>query len=287
MIDSRRLLVQANERFRRWRAATKVAQLEDAPLPRVREIGSALRELLNGNIDLMEETLWTSIEARRSELLACSDPIQFIDYGAGAPEAHRTAAEMRSGLVGTSTVMKVCTASKPPFWGALLFKLIKHSMPTSVIELGTCVGISAAYQGAALLLNRKGHAVTLDGSPEVAEIARTTMNRIGLRNVSVVTGPFHETLTEVLKRSAPIDFFFNDGHHDHDAVLEYFTTAFPYLASDALVVFDDISWSQGMRQAWKEIRCDRRIAASVDLGAMGIVVVGESSSVPIGYNIEL
>ena len=78
-----------------------------------------------------------------------------------------------------------------------------------------------------------------------------------------------------MQNAQPIDFFFNDGHHEHDAVLEYFEQAKPYLSTDAVVVFDDIDWSDGMQAAWNTIRKDDRVMASVDLGAIGVVVLGE------------
>ena len=39
------------------------------------------------------------------------------------------------------------------------------------MELGTCIGISAAYQAAAIKLNEKGKLITLEGSVERTKIA--------------------------------------------------------------------------------------------------------------------
>ena len=91
----------------------------------------------------------------------------------------------------------------------------------------------------------------------------------------------------VLGEHAPIDFFFNDGHHDHDAVLEYFEKSLPFLASDAVMVFDDISWSDGMRQAWKEIVADPRIRFSLDLRSIGVVVISAERGTKTHYRAAL
>jgi predicted O-methyltransferase YrrM len=65
-----------------------------------------------------------------------------------------------------------------------------------------------------------------------------------------------------------------DGHHDRDATIGYFNALLPRLAEDAVLVFDDIDWSAGMRDAWRVIRQDGRIRLAVDLAKLGVVVVG-------------
>lgn len=169
----------------------------------------------------------------------------------------------------------------------MLFRMIRHLRPVSCLELGTCVGISASYQASALKLNGSGQLITLEGSPEIAKLARETLAQLELTNATVVTGPFYQTLPGALESAAPIDFLFNDGHHDHDALLAYFTQALPHLAKEAVIVFDDISWSSGMRQAWREIEDDSRVAATVDLGIIGIALISEDRSGTRHYTVPL
>jgi predicted O-methyltransferase YrrM len=45
-----------------------------------------------------------------------------------------------------------------------LFKLVRTLQPATIVELGTCIGISAAYQAAAQQINHRGRIVTLEGS---------------------------------------------------------------------------------------------------------------------------
>jgi predicted O-methyltransferase YrrM len=155
------------------------------------------------------------------------------------------------------------------------------------VELGACVGISAAYLAAALGLNGKGALTTLEGSPEISRLAEETLKSIGMTNTTVVTGPFHETLRGVLESSKPVDFLFNDGHHDHDAVIQYYDWALPHLADGAVIVFDDISWSPGMRKAWNEIEDHGRVAASIDLYTIGIAIIEDSPASRDKFRIPL
>ncbi len=238
----------------------------------------ALSESLANSLSPEERTMVESIEKRRSSLLGSSMEIDVIDYGAGTRKSKRTAEEMERGVASTAQVSQICRASKPARWAIILFKLIRKLKPVSCVELGSCVGISASYQAAALTINGEGTLRTLEGSPEIAKIAEETFAELNLSNAEVITGPFQVTLQNTLELSAPIDFYFNDGHHDHDAVIRYFNEAIPFLSDHAVIVFDDISWSAGMKKAWSEIESDERVAATIDLGAVGIAVMGTRTS---------
>jgi predicted O-methyltransferase YrrM len=233
-----------------------------------------------------EKELIALVEQRRSFLLNSDRRITIIDYGVSSSRSTRTREEMRKGVQSTALVADLCKASMPAFWATILFKLIRKLEPSSCVELGSCVGISASYQAAALEMNAKGELRTLEGSPETAAIARETLEGLNHRNVSVITGPFQETLKGVLEAAKPVDFLFNDGHHDHDAVIRYFHEVLPSLSTEAVLVFDDISWSPGMRKAWTQIEDDRRVAASIDLQRIGIALVGQNPAAKEKFRIR-
>jgi predicted O-methyltransferase YrrM len=105
--------------------------------------------------------------------------------------------------------------------------------------------------------------------------------------VQVLAGRFADVLPNLLRRSSePIGLVFIDGYHDQVATKRYFEMIHPFLARHAMLVFDDIRWSDGMRAAWKEIRSDPRVKYAVDLDQWGICllekgVVGPKSSYAI------
>ena len=263
--------------LRRYNAKGALTRLASHKNPELKAIGIALQESLAHNLSSQEQRAISLIEERRSFLLNSDKEIAVVDYGAGSPNSKRTKEEMERGVQLTALVSKITTASKPKFWAIILFKVIRKLKPLSCVELGSCVGISASYQAAALNINGKGDIVTLEGSDEIADIAKETFENLGVENASVVTGPFHETLGDVFETSKPIDFFFNDGHHDHDAVIRYFNQVIPYLSDTAVIVFDDISWSPGMRKAWTEIEKDKRVSASINLHKIGIALINKKA----------
>lgn len=260
---------------------TEVSSLDmltNSNILQINAVGNALKELLSNTFSENEKKAIIQIEQRRKQLLETDDLIEVVDYGAGNKNSIRDKEDQFRGVVFNKKVSEICNASKPPFWAMFLFKLVKHLKPSTCVELGTCVGISAAYQTSALELNEKGHLFTLEGATQIADVAKHTLANLKLARATVVTGPFHQTLIDVLSNNKPIDYFFNDGHHDHDAVLAYLDQSAPFLAENAVIVFDDIAWSKGMSDAWQSIQNDQRVRASVDLGVIGIAVFNTKKS---------
>lgn len=273
--------------IRRHWARSALIQLASHPDPKLKSIGIALQETLDDKLSADEENAIARIEQRRSALLRSDASISVIDYGAGPSSSNRTRAEMEQGVTVTVSITDTATASKSRFWATILFKIVRKLEPQSCLELGTCVGISASYQAAALKLNGKGTLVTLEGAPEVAKLAEETFATLQIENATIITGPFHKTLAGAMQASKPLDYFFNDGHHDHDAVIRYFNESIPYLTENAVIIFDDISWSKGMRKAWEAIENDARVWASIDLDSIGIALLRKVAAPKLTVRIPL
>jgi len=272
---------------------TAIAPWEHHRLRRERDavavrIAEAIRSAARSELSDEERGVIEPIEALRREMAASTDALTRTDYGAGDGQAHRSAEVMTTGIEVADTLGDVSRrASKSPSWCLVLFKLVRALRPGSCIEMGTAVGVSAAYQAAALRLNGEGRLSTLDGAASLAAVARENLRRLGLSNTEVVVGRFGDTLAPVLAQQRPVDYVFVDGHHDEQATRAYFETIVPFLAPDAVVIFDDIAWSDGMKRAWRAIATDRRVRLAVDLGDVGLCVVGTSGAGPRRFRIRL
>ena len=266
------LKTAANSAFRRY-ASNQIHRLQRDQGLAASSLANALSDSLNERL-VAEEKAWICrIESLRRELNSSADEITITDYGAGQPDLARNEEEMYQGVTVKWKVGDVArTASRPYFWSLLLFKLIKEFQPVSCLELGTCLGISGAYQAAALKVNNEGTLITLEGAESLASRARHHFVSLGLDNVSVVVGRFQDTLDEVLDRCGSLDYAFIDGHHDEHATLAYFEKIGPFLSPGAVLVFDDISWSDGMKRAWRSIEKTEKITVSVNMREMGICI---------------
>lgn len=244
----------------------------DAPFSKA--VASALSETLASRVAPDERRWIDRIEEARGELSDSSEVARFIDYGSGPAERQlRPEADESERTVVTTIGAECRRVSKSPKWSLLLFKLVRELRPSTCLELGTCVGVSAAYEAAALKLNGGGRLITLEGAPPLAAAARQSLDRLDLAEVEIVVGRFQDTLPPLLRRIAPVDFAFVDGHHDERATLDYFELIVSGATSDAAIVFDDIDWSAGMARAWQTISSHPQVANAVDLGPIGIVAL--------------
>jgi predicted O-methyltransferase YrrM len=249
------------------------------PSPGSASLARTLQAASNPSLTPEEKAWLDRIEAVRTEMQASTLPITRADYGAGNPDSNRSESAMGAGVEVVDTLGHITRrASKSAFWCRLLFTLVRTLRPRTCIEMGTAVGISAAYQAAALAMNGHGHLVTLEGAGSLADVAKTNFRQLGLDTVTVVVGRFQDTLSGILRRSSPVDYVFVDGHHDERATLAYFEQLLPFLADNALLVFDDIAWSEGMRRAWKAIASSPRAGIAVDLGPVGLCLVQKTGT---------
>lgn len=262
-------VVAVHRRGVRWQAHREVARLRRHG----REIETRLADALEATLHKHltdEEAAWIQrIEDLRTALHASPAPVSFVDYGV---PSRLHGARTEEGVSVTRPVREVCKASAPAHEARVLFHLIRTFRPERCLELGTCLGLSAAYQAAALTLNGAGRLVSLEGGAALAALARTHLTDLGLDSTQVVTGRFHDTLPDVLARLSPIDYAFIDGHHDPSALQTYVRHLTPHLADNALLILDDIAWTTSMRRAWRTITDDPRITTTADLMTFGIAV---------------
>jgi len=154
----------------------------------------------------------------------------------------------------------------------LLYSVTAAARAKRVLELGTCVGISTAYLAAAARA-QSGTVITIEGAADFSAQGKKTLLEAGLAE----QGDFHvglieDELPEILARGERIDVAFVDGHHDGSATVRYTDMIRPNLAAQAVMVLDDIRWSEGMKNAWDQVRHDGGIPLTVDLGPIGICI---------------
>lgn len=200
-----------------------------------------------------------AFEAVRQALLADHREIRVTDLGAGAKTE-------------SSNVRKISyvarTSAKPRKWAEVLHKLAAEFKPAVIIELGTSLGISGMYLASAI---PQGKLLTLEGCPQIAALARENFERAGIRNAEIITGSFDETLPRMLETLPQVDFAYVDGNHTEEGTLRYFSWLKHKAGPNTVLIFDDIHWSEGMKNAWRSICADPSVTVSLDLFRLGVV----------------
>lgn len=124
-----------------------------------------------------------------------------------------------------------------PEAGRLLYTLVRASRPTTVVEFGMSLGISAIHLASAVRDNGEGRVVTTELNAAKVEMATANFVEAGLDDlITVLHGDALETLASV---DGPVQFVLLDGWKDlYMAVLHLLE---PRLASGAIVVADNTS----------------------------------------------
>jgi predicted O-methyltransferase YrrM len=230
----------------------------------------AIKKTSSNTLTKDEQRAIADIEEVRTSLEQNQNVIVIRDYGAGSPNEHHSCEEIDEGVIKHRKIGDICkSASKSQLWCLFMFHLIRQFKPIRCVEMGTCLGISASFISSALRLNGFGRLVSLEGSPQQAEIARATFHQLGLNNVTVRVGRFKDTLVPALNEMKPVSFVFVDGHHDEGATCLYFDTIRQYLDVENVIIFDDIRWSEGMKTAWRYVRAR---SEAYDLGSVGACI---------------
>ncbi|MDE3252631.1 MAG: class I SAM-dependent methyltransferase [Bacteroidota bacterium] len=217
---------------------------------------SFITEVLNDDRNFYA---FSDIEIQRESLLHDGNSILVDDYGAGSRVAKPNLRRIKD--IAASSL-------KPKKFSQLLFRIVDHFAPDTILELGTSLGISTAYMASARISSK---VITMEGAPAIAGKARDLFTRLGLQNITLVEGNFDHTLQPTLSEAGKVDLVFIDGNHRYEPTLRYYREILPYLDEYAILIFDDIHWSREMEQAWDEIKKDPAVTLSIDLFFIGLV----------------
>lgn len=181
--------------------------------------------------------------------------------------AYQTNYERVGKIVKTSSVQRRT--------GRLLYRIARNAKAGNIIELGTSLGISTMY-----LAKGAPQAVihSLEGCSAKTTRAERNFNKLGITNVRNHIGHFDILLDQVISEIDTIDILFMDGNHRQEPTLKYFELCLEKAGNDSIFIFDDIRWSQGMKNAWETIKTNPRVSVSIDLFNIGLVFFRKESS---------
>lgn len=201
----------------------------------------------------------------RRELSRSKDPIETVDFGAGSGDnLYRTIIYPLGMLIRRRSPHKKRLE--------LLYRLSKNIKPKTILEFGTGAGVSATYLNKG---NPSAMMITMEGCAGLANVAEENFQKLNLQVEDVVIGDFKVILPGVLGRFSELEFVFFDGNHRKNPTFSYFNQCVPLVNQNSIFVFDDIHWSQGMQEAWKEIQQDPRVSITIDLFWFGLVFFKE------------
>lgn len=202
---------------------------------------------------------YLQIEDLRNDMLSDKREIKVKDFGAGS-RTNNSPVRRISDIARNS--------AKAPRYAQLLFRLVNHFKPDTILDLGTSLGLTTAYLASA---KRNATVYSFEGCPETAALARQNFKSLKLGNIQLIEGNLDETLSATLKKLDKVDFVFFDGNHRYEPTMRYFRQCLAKAHENSVFVLDDIYWSKEMERAWKEISATPEVSVALDLFQIGIV----------------
>jgi len=217
------------------------------------------------NKTLMPE--FSNIEVVRSELLKDKSILMKTDYGAS----------LKVGKTYKTSIKKLASTSLMPADRArMLFRLIRYFKYNNILEIGTALGLTTAYMAKAA---KQGQVFTLEGCPEISAKARSVFNKLDLQNIRIFNGEFDQSLPAALEEMESPDLVLFDGNHSKEATLRYYHLCRQNINNNSVFIFDDIHWSEGMEEAWNDIKRSEPARLTIDLFHFGMVFFRKESSI--------
>ena len=182
-------------------------------------------------------------------------------------------AEVKDYPRNTSGARSAKQVSTRPRVGGFFSWLVQQRRPETVVEFGTAFGVSGMYWLHGLEAAGHGHLMTYEPNKDWVTFARENLSSVSDR-FTLTNGTFEENAATTLKEGT-VGLAFIDAIHTGEFVTKQYEIMRPYLAENAIVLFDDIHFSDDMRSCWEDDIVKRpEIKASAQLSTrIGIALV--------------
>lgn len=230
----------------------------------LQKVAAALIKVIQGDFIAEDLQAFQDCEAYRTRLLQDETLISYEIFGSE----------------NTAKVKDICkNAASGTKWCEFLYFLSKETQATTILEIGTNLGISGCYILKSIQNNPKAKLITMEGLPQLCEIsARQFATVTDSSQFDIRRGLFDTTFPQLVKEDIQFDLLFIDGNHQKEPTIAYFNALKDNINSPSIFVFDDINWSDEMQEAWSIIKNDNRINFSIDLYKQGIVIIDSEES---------
>lgn len=229
---------------------------------------NAFEKVKNNSHSNEDKKILNFLDEYRLELSANNNKINFKEIG-------------NNNILSVSEIAIKAASTKK--WTAFFYHLAKTEKIKNVLEIGTNLGVSGQYFLKAIEKKINSIFFTLEGIKNLCNIATDRFNLISDNNrFRVIHGLYDEKLLELNKLNIKFDLVFIDGNHQFEATIKYYELLKNQFAQNAIVIFDDIHWSNDMTDAWKRIIRDDCVYLSIDFYKLGIIIYNKQKSKSIG-----
>ena len=191
---------------------------------------------------------------RRKYIISKSSPIK-RQFGAGSKSIYAYPYTLRNISL---------TSVSSPFKCQRLYRVACFLESKNILELGSSLGISAAYLGSA---SHCQNLISVDANEELIHLARDHFQKDPIK---FVCQTFEETLVGYIHNQQVFDLIYLDGDHSYGPTMRHFNLCKEILSEKGVLIIDDIYWSSEMKQCWDLCRKDDSFQIKIDMFYFGI-----------------
>lgn len=173
----------------------------------------------------------------------------------------------RGGQVKSTVSEVFCRTSKPLQQALAMGEMAAFCDGKTILELGTAFGTTTL---AMRLAAPHSNIITVEGVPEIAAYARHTLS--DQENIQLLIGRFDEVLPNLCEKKNQFGLVFIDGHHSRVPTMQYLNMLLPALSYKAIVIIDDIYYSEDMTLCWKELLQHEAFQVKLDFYHFGVLI---------------
>lgn len=200
---------------------------------------------------------YKDLQNYRKLLQASKTTLQITDLGEGSKTLGNEVRKV-SQMVSTSSSTKK--------EAKLLYRVAKYFKLSSVLELGTSLGMGTY---AFALANENSKIITVEGCKNTSNFTKSQFENLDVNNTNFNIGAFTSKIKKL--DQTHFDCIYFDGHHNKEATIQYFEALLPKAHNDSIFIFDDIYWSKEMTEAWEYIKSHNAVTVTVDCFLLGFV----------------
>lgn len=163
-----------------------------------------------------------------------------------------------------STVSQIAKREIEAKYMNAIYQLLKKSSAKYVLELGSSLGVSAAYLASA---KPTMEVTTIDESLALQQYAKTLHGRLGLKNITDINASVETVLSKTLAEFPRLDIVFIRNLNS----ARFFDPLLPYIHSETILIIDGIHENKDAERFWNDVKAYDKVTLTIDLYRIGLV----------------
>ncbi len=140
-------------------------------------------------------------------------------------------------------------------------ELVTKIKPRTIVEIGGAFGVSGMYWLAGIKINNLGILYSFEPNQIWAAIAKNNLISIDQR-FELINATFEGKYKTVFDDNDSFNLAFIDAIHTSEFVYTQYEILREYAEKGAIILFDDIHFSENMKQCWQEIANKKEVKSS-------------------------